>query len=94
MLGAMIVSVILHIALQPTGLHLAFNLPLSKLYTNSLMSSLNSRSGWKYGTGTGDSVSDDLNRAERARHLGIRGESGRRVSQMVRMVSPCPVDSR
>ena len=44
----MIVSVILHIALQPTGLHLAFNLPLSKLYTNSLMSSLNSRTGWQY----------------------------------------------
>ncbi|PBK84706.1 hypothetical protein ARMGADRAFT_1169928 [Armillaria gallica] len=30
-------------ALQPTGIHLIFNLPLSKLYTNSLMSSLNSR---------------------------------------------------
>ncbi|KAK0498735.1 hypothetical protein EDD18DRAFT_49162 [Armillaria luteobubalina] len=27
----------------PTGIHLIFNLPLSKLYTNSLMSSLNSR---------------------------------------------------
>lgn len=27
----------------PTGLHLAFNLPLAKLYTNSLMSSLNAR---------------------------------------------------
>ncbi|KDQ62487.1 hypothetical protein JAAARDRAFT_30386 [Jaapia argillacea MUCL 33604] len=33
---------------NPTGLHLAFNFPLSKLYTNSLMSTLNSRSGWKY----------------------------------------------
>ncbi|KZT23453.1 hypothetical protein NEOLEDRAFT_1180103 [Neolentinus lepideus HHB14362 ss-1] len=29
-----------------TGLHLSFNFPLSKLYTNSLMSTLNSRSGW------------------------------------------------
>jgi len=28
--------------------HLFFNFCLSKLYTNSLMSSLNSRSGWKY----------------------------------------------
>ncbi|KAI0647778.1 hypothetical protein C8Q79DRAFT_951904 [Trametes meyenii] len=37
----------------PTGLHLIFNLPLSKLYTNSLMSSLNSRQGWKYDTSTG-----------------------------------------
>ncbi|KAI0089318.1 hypothetical protein BDY19DRAFT_137487 [Irpex rosettiformis] len=32
----------------PNGLHLAFNIPLSKLYTNSLMSSLNSRAGWGY----------------------------------------------
>ncbi|TFK52444.1 hypothetical protein OE88DRAFT_1657711 [Heliocybe sulcata] len=31
---------------SPTGLHLSFNFPLSKLYTNSLMSTLNSRSGW------------------------------------------------
>lgn len=28
--------------------HLIFNFPLCKLYTNSLMSSLNSRKGWKY----------------------------------------------
>ncbi|KAJ3489211.1 hypothetical protein NLI96_g2272 [Meripilus lineatus] len=44
----------------PSGLHLIFNLPLSKLYTNSLMSSLNSRAGWKYGTSaakSGDSRS-------------------------------------
>ncbi|EGO23892.1 hypothetical protein SERLADRAFT_450188 [Serpula lacrymans var. lacrymans S7.9] len=31
-----------------TGIHLIFNVPLSKLYTNSLMSSLNSRGGWKF----------------------------------------------
>ncbi|KAI0357470.1 hypothetical protein OH77DRAFT_1519383 [Trametes cingulata] len=37
----------------PTGLHLIFNLPLSKLYTNSLMSSLNSRQGWQYDTSHG-----------------------------------------
>ncbi|TFY83872.1 hypothetical protein EWM64_g153 [Hericium alpestre] len=34
----------------PTGLHLAFNFPLSKLYSNSLLSSLNSRRGWKFST--------------------------------------------
>ena len=28
--------------------HLLFNVPLAKLYTNSLMSSLNARGGWKY----------------------------------------------
>ncbi|KIM89112.1 hypothetical protein PILCRDRAFT_61424, partial [Piloderma croceum F 1598] len=31
-----------------TGTHLIFNVPLSKLYTNSLMSSLNARGGWKF----------------------------------------------
>lgn len=34
--------------LDNTGTHLIFNFPLSKLYTNSLMSSLNARSGWRY----------------------------------------------
>ncbi|KAL1746607.1 hypothetical protein HDZ31DRAFT_81091 [Schizophyllum fasciatum] len=32
---------------DPTGTHLIFNLPLSKLYSNSLLSSLNARGGWK-----------------------------------------------
>ncbi|TBU23195.1 hypothetical protein BD311DRAFT_768949 [Dichomitus squalens] len=36
--------------LSSSGLHLIFNLPLSKLYTNSLLSSLNSRRGWQYDT--------------------------------------------
>lgn len=42
--------------LQPSGLHLVFNLPLSKLYANSLMSSLNSRAGWKYGNSVGNAL--------------------------------------
>ncbi|KAI9059272.1 hypothetical protein FKP32DRAFT_1680090 [Trametes sanguinea] len=42
-----IVDLILFLA-TPAGLHLIFNLPLSKLYTNSLMSSLNTRHGWQY----------------------------------------------
>ncbi|KII83895.1 hypothetical protein PLICRDRAFT_179929 [Plicaturopsis crispa FD-325 SS-3] len=32
---------------NPTGLHLVFNVPLSKLYTNSLLSSMNARGGWQ-----------------------------------------------
>lgn len=36
---------------QPTALHTAFNEPMAQLYANSLMSSLNSRSGWGYGGG-------------------------------------------
>ncbi|CAA7263412.1 unnamed protein product [Cyclocybe aegerita] len=35
---------------DPTGTHLIFNFPLCKLYSNSLMSSLNSRAGWKFGS--------------------------------------------
>ncbi|KII90546.1 hypothetical protein PLICRDRAFT_173946 [Plicaturopsis crispa FD-325 SS-3] len=33
---------------NPTGLHLIFNVPLSKLYTNSLLSSMNARGGWAF----------------------------------------------
>ncbi|KIK03367.1 hypothetical protein K443DRAFT_481095 [Laccaria amethystina LaAM-08-1] len=33
---------------DPAGTHLIFNFPLCKLYTNSLMSSLNARSGWRF----------------------------------------------
>ncbi|KAJ3537853.1 hypothetical protein NM688_g6611 [Phlebia brevispora] len=42
-----IVDLILFLTI-PTGVHLAMNLPLAKLYTNSLMSSLNSRDIWKF----------------------------------------------
>ncbi|KAI0337224.1 hypothetical protein BDW22DRAFT_1364391 [Trametopsis cervina] len=37
-----IIDLIVYLA-TPTGLHLVFNVPLAKLYTNSLMSTLNSR---------------------------------------------------
>ncbi|KAI0790693.1 hypothetical protein C8Q75DRAFT_806090 [Abortiporus biennis] len=40
-----IIDLIVYLA-SPTGLHLAFNFPLAKLYTNSLMSTLNSRASW------------------------------------------------
>lgn len=40
-----------------TGTHLIFNVPLSKLYTNSLMSSLNARGGWKFGGSGADATS-------------------------------------
>ncbi|KAK0432872.1 hypothetical protein EV421DRAFT_1910578 [Armillaria borealis] len=39
--------------LDPTGLHLVFNFPLPKLYTNTLLSSLNSRGGWSYDSSAG-----------------------------------------
>ncbi|QRW06408.1 hypothetical protein RhiLY_05407 [Ceratobasidium sp. AG-Ba] len=50
-----LVDLILYLAV-PNALSLLFNLPLCKLYTNSLMSALNSRGGWGSGMGgTGDS---------------------------------------
>ncbi|KAK0202932.1 hypothetical protein DFS33DRAFT_1343735 [Desarmillaria ectypa] len=39
--------------LDPTGLHLVFNFTLPKLYTNTLLSSLNSRGGWLYDSSAG-----------------------------------------
>lgn len=39
---------------QNLNRHLLFNFPLCKLYTNSLMSSLNSRKGWNFSMGSGD----------------------------------------
>lgn len=42
------------LATPDTGLHLIFQLPMAKLYTNSLMSSLNSRAGWSYSSQSSD----------------------------------------
>ncbi|KAK0454811.1 hypothetical protein EV421DRAFT_2029785 [Armillaria borealis] len=42
-----IVDLILFLV-NSSGLHLIFNFTLAKLYTNTLMSSLNSRAGWAY----------------------------------------------
>ncbi|KAJ7457023.1 hypothetical protein FB451DRAFT_600608 [Mycena latifolia] len=38
-----------------SGMHLLFNLPLAKLYSNSLMSSLNARGGWRRSEPVADS---------------------------------------
>ncbi|EDR08161.1 uncharacterized protein LACBIDRAFT_297494 [Laccaria bicolor S238N-H82] len=45
----------------PSGLHLLFSFPLSKLYTNSLMSSLNARHKVFYGSTTQPSTMDGIN---------------------------------
>jgi len=42
---------------SPSGVHVSFNWVLAKLYTNSLMSSLNSRAGWKYGSSASNNQS-------------------------------------
>ncbi|TFY79940.1 hypothetical protein EWM64_g4070 [Hericium alpestre] len=41
-----IIDVVLYLGVPKAALHLGFNMPLCKLYTNSLLSSLNARSGW------------------------------------------------
>ena len=68
------------IVLQPTGLHLIFNLPLSKLYTNSLMSSLNSRAGWKYGTGIGKGLNPGGSTTSETIRQGVHLSGENRVS--------------
>ncbi|KAF5376946.1 hypothetical protein D9615_007270 [Tricholomella constricta] len=45
--------------LNPSGLHLLFNFPLSKLYTNALMSSLNARTYWQYDSDDNANASRD-----------------------------------
>ncbi|KAH9841813.1 uncharacterized protein C8Q71DRAFT_349276 [Rhodofomes roseus] len=76
-----IIDLVLFLA-TPAGLHLIFNLPLSKLYTNSLMSSLNSRAGWKYGNGLGVGTSaSELGRSQ-IKGLQMQSEYGKRVSVM------------
>ncbi|KAJ3749897.1 hypothetical protein DFH05DRAFT_1518023 [Lentinula detonsa] len=60
--------------LDPAGVHLFFNFTLAKLYTNSLLSSLNSRGGWKFM----DSTTDNATVSNRS---GIYTEHG--VSQHV-----------
>ncbi|KAL4243310.1 DUF6534 domain-containing protein [Abortiporus biennis] len=76
---------------SPSGLHLIFNLPLSKLYTNSLMSSLNSRAGWKYGSigrglsGQTESSGEDINSTmpRNVHVIQTQPSNGVRVSQQV-----------
>ncbi|KAF9530984.1 hypothetical protein CPB83DRAFT_892255 [Crepidotus variabilis] len=55
-----LLNVVFYLA-DPSGLHLMFNIPLSKLYSISVMSSLNSRRGWQFGKLTVDtSVVDSI----------------------------------
>ncbi|KAJ7025351.1 hypothetical protein C8F04DRAFT_1128656 [Mycena alexandri] len=60
------VDLVLYLA-NSTGLHLIFNFPLAKLYTNSFIGSLNHRSGWGYSKEHGGSVSDGSDSTEDSR---------------------------
>ncbi|KAI0755216.1 hypothetical protein C8Q80DRAFT_418356 [Daedaleopsis nitida] len=69
---------------SPSGLHLIFNLPLSKLYTNSLMSSLNSRQGWQYDSSAGVSnVEQGIQRPRNVNVNMLRSDNGRRAPQEI-----------
>ncbi|THH14137.1 hypothetical protein EW146_g6164 [Bondarzewia mesenterica] len=54
----------------PIHSHLAFNFPLAKLYSNSLLSSLNSRAGWKYSSSRDDEQKTTLGRRPDVLTLG------------------------
>ncbi|KJA16959.1 hypothetical protein HYPSUDRAFT_147030, partial [Hypholoma sublateritium FD-334 SS-4] len=43
--------------------HLIFNFPLCKLYSNSLMSSLNARGGWRYGSSKNEHTTTEVTSA-------------------------------
>ncbi|KAK7436179.1 hypothetical protein VKT23_019255 [Stygiomarasmius scandens] len=51
------IDIILFLVFPDNGLHLIFNVPLAKLYSTMLMSSLNSRKGWQYSSGDGGKMS-------------------------------------
>ncbi|KAI0031471.1 hypothetical protein K488DRAFT_52036, partial [Vararia minispora EC-137] len=61
-----------------TEVHLAFNYTLAKLYTNSLLSSLNSRSGWAFSSNSHPSNQPPVNT------FSGGPSSGRRVSSAVK----------
>ncbi|KAJ3512386.1 hypothetical protein NLJ89_g3550 [Agrocybe chaxingu] len=65
---------IIFFLVDPSGTHFLFNFPLAKLYANSLMSSLNSRRGWKFnGTSSGSASESQGNTTssgvQRHRHI-------------------------
>jgi len=67
-----VTDLILFVSL-PTGLHLIFNLALSKLYSNSLMSSLNSRAAWQPEGGSSERTLESLQANKSQRHSANPG---------------------
>ncbi|KXN82340.1 hypothetical protein AN958_02670 [Leucoagaricus sp. SymC.cos] len=80
-----IVDLIVYLA-DPTGTHLIFNFPLCKLYSNSLMSSLNSRGGWRYDSSVTSGVHFGLPDKPATSHAFDEMKSGWNDDN--RMVSP------
>ncbi|KAF9448637.1 hypothetical protein P691DRAFT_775279 [Macrolepiota fuliginosa MF-IS2] len=69
---------------DPTGTHLILNTPLCKLYSNSLLSSLNARGGWKF-----DQSKDTPSHSDTSLHVnstsGIQSFKENTTSFMSRM---------
>ncbi|KAI0030851.1 hypothetical protein K488DRAFT_87392 [Vararia minispora EC-137] len=63
------IDCVLYLA-SPDAYHLTFNFMLAKLYTNSLLSSLNARRGWAFTSGSQPSGSRDQRRAAETISLG------------------------
>ncbi|KAF7985562.1 hypothetical protein HWV62_3827 [Athelia sp. TMB] len=60
-----------------TGTHLIFNIPLSKLYTNSLMSSLNARGGWKFAGSKNESSTAGVITKRASQAVNVNSAPGR-----------------
>ncbi|TRM66031.1 hypothetical protein BD626DRAFT_486562 [Schizophyllum amplum] len=71
--------------------HLMLNFPLSKLYTNSLMSSLNSRKGWNYSDSNQD-TSQHVSTGERVTRRDVVNLSATRPEVFVQVESHEMVD--
>ncbi|VDC07062.1 unnamed protein product [Peniophora sp. CBMAI 1063] len=71
-----IIDMVLYLT-SPKAYHLTFNFMLAKLYTNSLLSSLNARKGWAYSTGSQPS------REMPSRSGGV--SSGRRPGEVINL---------
>ncbi|KAJ3812801.1 hypothetical protein F5876DRAFT_10604, partial [Lentinula aff. lateritia] len=78
---------LLFFLIDPTGTHLIFNFPLAKLYTNSVMSSLNSRGAWNYSTISGSGKLGDST-TNIITTVDVGADMSRRVSNMAPPVSP------
>ncbi|KAK7049318.1 hypothetical protein VNI00_005919 [Paramarasmius palmivorus] len=75
---------------QPTGLHLIFNFPLAKLYTNTLMSSLNSRSGWAFDSSQPRSHSQPNTPSSNGLAISTIGGTRTKTNNIVRLGSQRP----
>ncbi|THU86173.1 hypothetical protein K435DRAFT_970413 [Dendrothele bispora CBS 962.96] len=66
------IDLLLYLALPTNNLHLIFNFPLCKLYSITLMSSLNSRQGWAFGSTESEGHTRSASNTSRFDLTGVR----------------------